>query len=68
MTKTRMAVGCTVQTKIGRVYIAPNGTAFHPHRIGEVQNGVVVSRPELSDGELKELGILEITPLTPAIT
>lgn len=67
MTEPRMAFGCTIQTKIGRVYIAPNGTAFHPNRIGEVRGGVVVSRPELSDDEMKELGISAINPLTRAI-
>lgn len=67
MTQPRTAIGCTIQTKIGRVYIAPNGTAFHPNRIGEVRNGVVVSRPELTEAEMKELGISAINPLTQAI-
>lgn len=52
-----MAVAGMKRTPIGEVYIAPNGVAFATWRIGELRNGVVVSRPELTPDGCERAGV-----------
>lgn len=62
--KDRIAMGQSVKTKIGMVYISPNGIPHHPSRIGEIRNGVRVSSAELSASEAEDLGIRDLVDLS----
>jgi hypothetical protein len=60
----RIAMSLSVNTKIGMVYISPNGIPHHPSRTGEIRNGVRVSSAELSRAEVDDLGISGLVDLS----
>jgi hypothetical protein len=59
-----ITIGRSVKTKIGTVYISPNGIPHHPSRTGEVRSGVCVSSAELSRAEVDDLGISGLVDLS----
>jgi len=53
----RLCAACIVNIKGREIYIAPNGRAMDGSRIGESRGGRLIQTPDLSDGEIEDLGL-----------